>query len=132
MTENVPDGFHLQIKKTACMGTCPVFNMEISGDGMVQYQGKVHVALIGSYSKQLPAEKMIALVEVMKSSKFWDYEALYDKANVTDLPMSLLSCTLEDRSHTVKSRAGGPAELEFLIQTLLRIVGQEGFVAVGS
>jgi hypothetical protein len=129
LSESVPSDFQLQIRQTPCFGQCPAYQLQVDANGLVQYEGKSHVELIGKHSKQLSPQKMVALVEVLKSSDFWDYREEYDDPNIMDLPSSLMSCTLDGKTHNVKARVNAPKEFYFLIQTVVNIVGKEDFVA---
>ncbi|MEL6844322.1 MAG: DUF6438 domain-containing protein, partial [Bacteroidota bacterium] len=108
MYESLPADFSVVVKRTPCMGTCPYYDLSVSADGTVNYIGRSHVKLQGEHSKQLPAEKVVALKEVINSSDFWTWDEAYDDPRIADLPGVSIACTMNGRSHSVIVRTEAP------------------------
>ncbi|MEL7340598.1 MAG: DUF6438 domain-containing protein, partial [Bacteroidota bacterium] len=118
MYESLPADFTVVIKRTPCMGTCPYYDLSVSADGTVIYIGRSHVKLQGEHRKQLPAEKVVALREVISSSDFWTWNETYDDPRISDLPSVSVGCTMNGRSHEVMVRTEAPDGYSALVQTL--------------
>ncbi len=127
MYEAIPADFTMTISRTPCMGTCPYYDVTVNADGSVKFIGKGHVKLMGEHNKQLPAETVVAIKEVIRSSSFWEWDEAYDNPNVADLPSVSLSCTMDGRSHSVLARTGGPKEFGYMVQTLENLIGKDGY-----
>ncbi|MEM6345289.1 MAG: DUF6438 domain-containing protein [Bacteroidota bacterium] len=127
MYEAIPSDFTMTITRTPCMGTCPFYNLTVNAEGKVSYEGKAHVKLMGEHNKQLPAETMVAIKEVIRSSSFWELDEAYDNPNVADLPSVSLACIMDGRSHRVMVRTGGPQEFAYMVATLERLIGPDGY-----
>ncbi|MEL7532628.1 MAG: DUF6438 domain-containing protein [Bacteroidota bacterium] len=127
MYEAIPTDFTMTISRTPCMGTCPYYEVTVNADGSVKYIGKGHVKLMGEHSKQLPAETVVAIKEVIRSASFWELDESYDDPRISDLPSVSLSCTMDGRSHSVLARTGGPQEFGFMVRTLENLIGQDGY-----
>ena len=53
------------IKRGACYGTCPVYEMKIMSDGRVSYKGIVHVSKKGDYEGMLSKTELQELTEMV-------------------------------------------------------------------
>lgn len=127
MYESIPSDFTMTITRTPCMGTCPYYDVTVMADGQVTFLGKGHTKLMGEHKKKLPAETVLAIKEVIKSSTFWDLDETYDNPNVADLPSVSLSCTMDGRFHSVMVRTGGPKEFGYMVMTLENLIGKDGY-----
>jgi hypothetical protein len=104
------------LERTECFGSCPVYSLNISGDGTVAYFGRKYVNVKGPASKQLPISDVQALVDQMLQADYFNLSVPEGcPAGVsTDAPAAKTSLTLKGRTHTVyhyQGNACAPAGL---------------------
>ena len=54
---------HISISRTACYGTCPIYTVDIGGDGTVRFNGVGFTAVAGEQTAKIPRETAKALFE---------------------------------------------------------------------
>lgn len=104
----------IKLERTECFGTCPIYTVEIAGDGSVTYEGELFVGVVGVQRATVPVERVRQLVASFRAANFfW----LYDRyvTPVTDNPTYVVSLAYDGRSKTVLDyvgrEAGMPAEV---------------------
>ncbi|HLF02536.1 MAG TPA: DUF6438 domain-containing protein [Anaerolineales bacterium] len=90
----------ITLERTACFGTCPIYTLTVYGDGRVEYEGEMFVAVEGQQSATISAEQVQALVTALEQA---DYLSLSDdySAPATDLPSTITSVTLGGKTKTI-------------------------------
>jgi len=122
-----PDDFAVQIERTACFGTCPIFVMNINNKGDVDYNGVKFVKNEGQFAKKLPNATFKTIVEQVQNSKVWELKESYDNQGISDLPSLVFSCTLGGKQKKILCRYGCPAEITTLVRSIEGLVGEEGY-----
>lgn len=69
-----PTTFRVELGRTACFGTCPVFSVAVDQDGRVTYYGENFVARFGVQQRQVSPADARAIYDAV-------YQAGYDKLN---------------------------------------------------
>lgn len=69
-----------------CRGVCPVYYLEIDGDGNVIYRGYEHVNVTGDRKSSIPPEKVKELINQFYNLSYFDLEDRYDQIEITDQP----------------------------------------------
>jgi len=79
------DGVVMKLSRTLCFGKCPVYSVEIHGDGAVLFTGEEHVVVRGEHRAQLSRDQV---AEILAAYRKADYFSLKNKYawEVTDLP----------------------------------------------
>jgi hypothetical protein len=85
---------HFGLERTACYGVCPVYSVDIAGDGHVIYKGLDFADVLGEHRYEIPREEVARLLEKVRSGDLWSLRDRY-AATVTDWP-----------NHTVTIRMG--------------------------
>lgn len=98
------------IERTACFGFCPVYKMEIYGDGTVHYIGTRNVDRIGVFKGKASIDKIDSLIIKAKEIGFMNLKDEYD-GSVSDLPATHTSVMMDGKTKKIKSRYGTPDEL---------------------
>ncbi|SHJ23608.1 hypothetical protein SAMN02745146_2571 [Hymenobacter daecheongensis DSM 21074] len=97
--------------KTPCMGLCPDFTATFWADGRVTYEGRQHVASLGTHQLQLPADRVSDLVSEAQNMGFAEFKSRYT-GNTSDLPSTILTIRQPDgSSKTVQAEEDAPAAL---------------------
>lgn len=110
------------LERTYCFGECPVFKLEIYGDGFLYYEGVQNVKSIGKFSGNISEETLQSILQTGEEIGFFSLQKLYDKEGVMDLPSAIYTLSKSGRTHTVISRYEGPESLGKLEQHLLRVL----------
>jgi hypothetical protein len=113
----------ITLTRTMCFGTCPVYTVEIDGDGSVVYNGGNFVVERGERRAKIAPEQVRALYEAFRKAEFfWLLDGYH--SGVTDMPTQTLTIAFDGRSKQVVDYAGamigmprGVGELERLVDT---------------
>ena len=105
-------------EKTPCFGSCPTFTMTIKGDDLsMVYKGKQNVSKKGEYHKTIREGELKGLMDAFAKAKFFELQDSYD-GQVTDLPSTYVTYTLNGKTKKVKDRYKAPGELKDLEKAL--------------
>ena len=107
------DAIEITIKRTACFGTCPDYEVTMRGDGSVRYDGRAHVRIPGQHTWKVDPAAVRALAREMEDAGFFELKDEYS-ALVTDLPTTYTSLTIGSRTKKVKNYFKAPEKLHDL------------------
>lgn len=67
-----PDGgiAWIALERQGCYGSCPIYRIQIAGDGQVTYRGRAHVAEVGERSASIPPDEFAPLVEALRIANY--------------------------------------------------------------
>jgi len=112
------------LKRTPCLGTCPVFKLEVYTDGFVIYNGKNYVDLIGDYNGILNPEQLNNVENLFINADFYSFEAEYNDGRL-DIPATIIEYYGSEGEKKVEARTEIPrkfrvltSELEMLIKEI--------------
>jgi hypothetical protein len=127
----IEDSYRISLERGACFGFCPIYKVEIHGDGTVIYIGERFVKVTGEQRRQISREAVAALVDKFVKSGFFNLEDEY-VAQVTDLPTFVLTVSLSGQRKSIKDyggkMAGMPAIVTELEDEVDRVAGTEKWV----
>lgn len=75
--EGPAQSVRLRLDRGGCSGGCPVYSVEISGDGHVVYRGADFVDVMGEHHYSVPAEDVAALVQKLRAADLWSLRDEY-------------------------------------------------------
>jgi hypothetical protein len=112
----------ITLERSQCFGSCPVYSVTIHGDGTVVYKGKRYVKVSGTRRYKIPKEDVKKLVAEFYRIDYFSLKAEYTErvnddgtiTNVTDLPGTTTSITINGKRKSVYNYFGGPESLEEL------------------
>ncbi len=125
----------LTLERTACEGNCPIYKLTIYGDGKIVYEGKRLVNVTGTQTTKISPDKVKDLV-----NEFYriDYFSLKEKytircyrgicQDVTDLPTTITSITIDGKSKKVENYYGAPKQLDELENKIDEITNSNQWV----
>ena len=121
----------ITLVRTDCFGPCPVYKVEISGDGTIAYRGYRFVAAKGWRHAKTSAEAVRDLYARFKKADFyWLYNEY--AAPVTDLPSYHTSISFDGRTKQVMdyggSAIGMPIDVRDLENQIDSVAGTEKWV----
>jgi hypothetical protein len=68
----------ITLRRTWCLGTCPIYSLEIFKDGRVHYNGEKFVAVIGTQDGQISPLAVEGLVKSFLKIDYFDLEDVYE------------------------------------------------------
>ena len=124
----------VSIRRTPCFGTCPVYEMTISGSGAVEFTGVNFVQFTGSHTAQIPVDSVRALIHQIETGGWFDLRGEYTDRSMSDAPTVHTTVTVGKRTKTVEHYAGdmsAPAILKVIDQRIDDIGGAARFIGLG-
>lgn len=107
------------LKKTACYGTCPVYELKIYNNRIATLHAEEFLDIQGAYFTKIDKEIYNALIEDFSKSAFFDFKNEYIH-NISDLPTTYITF----REKTIKDYYGSPEQLKELERTLASLVDE--------
>ncbi len=98
----------MKFDQRECYGPCPVYSVEVHGNGDVVYIGKRYVTVLGEHRYKLPAREVEALFEAFEAAQFDSLEDHYD-AWGTDLPSEEYAISFDGHVKTITDGRAVPA-----------------------
>lgn len=74
----------IQLRRTACYGPCPVYNIHLFGDGRVEYRGDLYVSALGIRKYRVASSTVAGLAGKLFEKGFFNFCASY-RQPATDL-----------------------------------------------
>lgn len=102
-----------EMKRTACFGTCPIYNVTIMSNGEVLYEGKNFVDKIGFYHTTLDSTNLQKIKDKLLAINYFSFEDEYTSP-ITDVPSVYTTVALNGQIKTIHDRHKGPKELDEL------------------
>jgi Domain of unknown function (DUF6438) len=116
------------LSRGACYGTCPIYTVQVKGNGRVQFKGTRFVRHVGSDSASIPATPALALQAAFVARHFDAVPSVIEQgssacgsAYVTDMPSNELTLTSASSTHRVRWDEGCRAH-PAMLDTLARMV----------
>jgi hypothetical protein len=121
----------ITLERTVCFGRCPSYTLKIEGTGKVSYEGRDFVQVKGAQTSQIEAKAVKALVDEFFAI---DYFALQDTftEEVTDLPSTISSITVDGKRKQVYNYYGAPEKLTKLENRIDEVAGSAQWVKMGE
>ena len=121
----------ISLQRSACFGRCPVYDVEIDGDGTVYYDGKNYVAVTGPHEAHISTEAVHALYDAFVMADFFRTFDFY-RAPVTDLATYALTIAFDGKQKQVQDYGGRmvnmPPEIAALEDQIDRAAGTAQWV----
>ena len=122
-SESVAAAPVISLERTACFGSCPVYRIQVSASGEVEYEGKAHVRKAGVATAKVTKEQVNELLSQLESAGYFTFAERYTAGEpacgryVTDSPTVVTSATIGGRTKTVTHDygcSGAPGALTVL------------------
>jgi hypothetical protein len=95
----------IRLERGPCMGGCPIYSIEIHGDGSVAYEGVNFVDVTGRQTGQVPVEDVRALVARLEAARFTRLRDEY-RSEISDGVTYRTTFSHDGRSKTVVNYVG--------------------------
>jgi hypothetical protein len=90
----------------ACFGACPIYYLEIHGDGQVIYRGYEYVNVTGEQTSTIPVDSVRELVNQFNNSGYFNLKDRYDQVDRTDQATVVTSINVDGKSKSVYDYLG--------------------------
>lgn len=126
------DGVLLRFERTGCFGTCPIYGIEVTGNGELRYKGRRFVKTVGSSHRRLSDAQIAALRDAFARARFAKLsEHCCNCYDMTDMPGTVITFVDHGTSKTVKVYHGClavPSAVKTLESDIDRIVEIEELI----
>ncbi|MFW6328106.1 MAG: DUF6438 domain-containing protein [Bacteroidota bacterium] len=114
----------ISMKKTSCMGNCPVYEISIHENRSVKLHAKENIGMEGQYRSKLSKQRYNNLVSAFESGKFFSFENTYTSRIFKDLPTTYIYFSHEGENKKIKDYYGAPKELKELEKRVARLIDE--------
>lgn len=76
---------NITMSRGQCFGTCPVYYLEIDGNGKITYKGFFYVNVTGERTTQISPQKVKELITAFDNADYFNLRDKYDEIRFTDL-----------------------------------------------
>lgn len=121
------DSVRITLERPPCLGTCPVYALELTGTGDVVFDGRAHVDSIGRFSGHVSPKRVLALVHAFEEADYFSLADRYSRGQPTcplyaaDAPTVVTSISLGGRTKRVEHDQGCQGVPARLTELELRI-----------
>jgi uncharacterized protein DUF6438 len=121
----------ITLSRSGCYGRCPVYKIEIHGDGTVLYDGTINVAHKGRHTAKLSHESLVELVDFFRKANYFSLNDRY-ASGITDNPTYETSLSFDGASKSVVDyvgqKVGMPSTVSDVEAAIDRISGASSWV----
>lgn len=128
---SIPGDMVVQLSRSACYGTCPVYHLTVKADGAVTFNGTKYTKTIGQADGHVDENKLKALLHEFETAKFFELDDDYASGDcATDHPTVWTGLTINGETKEIKHDTGcdAPDALATLEQGIDDVVGSEKWV----
>lgn len=109
----------IQLQRTSCYGTCPIYRVTIDAHGTATWIGEMFVRVVGPQTARIDPSQVAALLAHAERIRFFDMRDEYrvienpdgTVTSVTDLPTTIVTITVNGRTKRVENYLGAPDDL---------------------
>jgi hypothetical protein len=106
LPDTPPDKVQITLERTACFGRCPVYTIDIHGDGRVVYNGAAFVDVDGEHRYRVPPEEVARLIDRLRASDIWSLRSVYRATYITDQSTQILTINMNGQVKRLEDYAG--------------------------
>jgi hypothetical protein len=89
------------LRRTACYGTCPAYQLTVRADGTVEYVGKEYVVERGARTAKISSAKLLELRQAFAAARYLELTENFACREWTDHPKVITSYVEGARSKTI-------------------------------
>ena len=130
MYDNEPPIVSVTLRRGACHGSCPVYEVTLAADGAATWHGERFVDRIGDYRGRADENDVGKLIGFLSRAGFLGWEPEY-VADVSDLPNYVLTVVTGEQRRTVRQYGvDEPADFWVIATVVDHIAGTVDWTAV--
>jgi hypothetical protein len=123
-------------ERTPCFGTCPVYRVNVNGNGEVKFEGIRNVDSVGTFVGHIDASAIAKLARAFDEAKYFSLQSSYGQGTcagyAADAARILTSVTTPDQSKSIDHDLGcgsaAPAALPDLYRKFDEIIGTSRWI----
>lgn len=123
-------------ERTPCYGTCPVYKVNVNGNGDVKFEGIRNVDSVGTFTGHIDAAAVAKLAGAFEDAKYFSLQSKYDHTTcapyATDAARILTSVSTPEQSKSIDHDLGcgsaAPGALPDLYRKFDEIVGTSRWI----
>lgn len=104
---------YVEMKKSGCYGSCPMYTIRIDGAGQATYKGERFVEKIGGHVKKFTDRQTGGLMQAFDNADFWSFKDEY-LGDITDLPYTYLTFSHKGKTKKITLYYNVPEKLTAL------------------
>jgi hypothetical protein len=116
-----PNTLRFTLERGPCFGSCPIYKVEIRGDGNVLFNGEGFVAISGHHRAVIPKSSIEQLLAAFRKARFFTLLNSYAAA-ITDGSARVISISFEGHTKTVEDYFGLEAGMPKVVTELEKMV----------
>ena len=105
LPEGAPETVRIVLWRMPCLEDCPVYSIDIAGDGHVIYRGNDFVNVLGEHRYEIPRQDVAHLIDQLRSSDLWSLRPRY-ATTTTGLPTQMLTIKIGSSEHRIEDYGG--------------------------
>jgi ankyrin repeat protein len=111
------NSLRIALNRTGCSGPCPVYDLEIRGDGAVLFDGKSFVAVAGRHESTISQQTLLDLLDSFHKADYLSLDSRY-VLDARDLPTSTTLIAFDQVSKSVVNCAGEQVGMPAVVSEL--------------
>jgi len=115
--EKAPDITSVNMGRGACFGRCPIYNITIHSNGLVQYKGRSFTENIGVYEKKFSPQEVAPVLQGFKDYRVDTCSATYEQT-IADLPGIYYKLIINGKEKSIGNASFGPDFLKALANNM--------------
>jgi len=122
------DSLLFSLRRTACLGNCPVFTLDVYYDGWVKYVGKNYVDLMGIYTGNLSKNQISYIKKAFSDAGFYKFKNQYNDGRL-DIPATIIEYNGPGGIKKVEARTDIPRPFRLLANDMESLVNEINWTA---
>jgi len=107
----------ITLDRGPCFGECPIYHLEVRGDGTVDYEGNGFVVVAGRHHAKVPVAVVQHLIGEFRKVQFFSLLPQY-AATVTDAPRQKITISFDGYAAAVTDYVGEEAGMPYAVREL--------------
>ncbi|MBS0456324.1 MAG: ankyrin repeat domain-containing protein [Proteobacteria bacterium] len=108
----------ITLDRGECLGDCPVYTVNVRGDGSVIYDGDHYVAVPLHLAYRVPEAEVAKLFDDVRRADIWSLRPSYEY-DITDMPMMKLTVRMGTQVHTIKDYVGWRVGMPTIVEDIM-------------
>jgi len=127
-TKGLLDPVEIEMHKTGCYGTCPIYSISLSASGNAEYVGKNFTDKMGKWKKDFSEDlRLVEFFGMVKEENWMQFDTFYPTM-ISDLPATILTIRFKESTRTIEIHGEHPEELDVYIDKLSEFANSGGWV----
>jgi hypothetical protein len=120
----------ITLQRSGCLGSCPVYNVTIYGNGTVMYEGKENVNVSGAQRSNISEEDVRQLLSEFRNIDYFSFNETEIASHIVyDVPIVTSSLSVNGKTKTIQHyETTEPKQLTALEDTIDEMVNSSQWI----